>query len=587
MRKPLWLLLVWLCCHSVFAAETRPNLLLIVTDDQGYWDLSATGNPTITTPNLDSIARDGVQFTRFYVQPVCSPTRAGLMTGRYYLRTGLYNTRFGGDSMGLGETTLAEALKQSGYRTGLFGKWHLGQYHGYQPQQRGFDEFLGHYHGHIERYEYADQLVHNGQPVETRGYVADLFTDAAMEFIDTTTRTKKSPFFCYLAFNTPHSPHILDTSHLNQAKGDALIEKYQKLGLPIHEARIYAQVERIDQNIGRLLAHLKEAGLAENTAIAYMSDNGGVSKYWQGGMRGNKASVYEGGVRSPLFVRWPGHFPAGTKVTAQASHVDIFPTFCELAGATIPSDRTLDGLSLLPLLKAGHGEQLHPYIYSTWNRFFPDADERWSISDPQFKLLGQFGSKDKADTAKWQLYDLMNDPGEQKNVAAKHPDKVKALRAEFVRWFNEVTKDVKYAPVPIPIGHQAGEEVEIQGSWATLKGEKTEYIFEAYDWDSIEGWSQPGDAAEWQLQIARGGRYEVSIAYACLAADVGGKLKLGVGRQALEFSPEATPSGNVFQRTTVGTINLRSGPAILRAEVLDAPGKELMKLNRVWLKRLP
>ncbi len=587
MRKSLWFLLLWLCCQPVLAADSRPNILLIVTDDQGYWDLGATGNPHITTPNLDSLARDGVQFTRFYVQPVCAPTRAGLMTGRYYLRTGLYNTRFGGDSLGLGETTVAELLKKEGYRTGLFGKWHLGQYHGYQPQQRGFDEFLGHYHGHIERYEFADQLVHNGKPVETRGYVTDLFTETAMEFIDTTKRTHQAPFFCYLAFNAPHSPHILDTSHLNQPKGDALIEKYLKLGLPIHEARIYAQVERIDQNIGKLLAHLQTKGLAENTVIAFMSDNGGVSKHWQGGMRGNKAGVYEGGVRSPLFVRWPGQFPKGGKVTAQTSHVDLLPTFCELAGATVPKDRTIDGRSLVPLLKAGRGEAHQPYVYHTWNRFFPDADERWAISDPQFKLVAQFGSKAAVDPAKWQLFDLVNDPGEQKNLAAKHPDKVKALRAEFLRWFGEVTKDVKYAPVPIPIGHMMGEEVELQGSWAMLKGEQTNYVFEGYDWDTIEGWAKPGDSAEWQLEVARGGRYELSLAYACRAVDEGGKLKLSLGRQSVEFSPHATPSGNVFHRHTLGTVNLRPGPAILRAEVLDAPGTELMKLNRLWLKRLP
>jgi arylsulfatase A len=485
------------------AGETaKPNILLIVTDDQGWWDLGANGNPHIDTPNLDRLARDGVRFERFYVEPVCSPTRAGLMTGRYYLRTGLYNTRFGGDSMAHSEVTVAGLLQRGGYRTGLFGKWHLGHYHGYQPQQRGFDEFLGHYHGHIERYEYADQLVHNGVPVETRGYVADLFTDAAMEFIAATTQQQK-PFFCCLAFNTPHSPHQLDTSHDHQPEGDTMIVKYLQRGLPLREARIYAQVERIDQNVGRLLKHLDALGLAGNTVVAFMSDNGGVSKFWTGGMRGHKATVFEGGVRSPLLVRWPGHFPAGGRVEAQASHVDLLPTFCELASVPLPADRKIDGLSLLPLLHAGKGTEHHEFVYHTWNRFFPDPDHRWAISDTRYKLAANFGDQAKVSPAGWMLFDLVADPGERKNLAAQHPDKVKALRAEFERWFKEVTAGITYRPVPIPIGQPGENPVEVQASWATTLGENTRYAFNAYDWDTLEGWSKQGDAAEWKIEVTR------------------------------------------------------------------------------------
>ena len=298
----------------------RPNLLLIVTDDQGVWDLGSSGNPDIDTPHLDALAKSGVSFARYYAAPVCSPTRAGLMTGRYAFRTGIYNTRFGGDSLARSEVTVAELLKQAGYRTGLFGKWHLGRYHGYQPQQRGFDEFLGHYQGHIERYEYTDQFVHNGRPVESRGYVTELVTDAAIDFIDESKhRAPAAPFFCYLAYSAPHSPFQMDTSHAHQPKGDAMIEKYLKKGLPLMQARIYAMVERVDRNIGRLLAHLETSGLANDTVVFFMSDNGGVSKHWTGELRGFKAQVYEGGVRSPLFVRWPGEFPAGGMIKGQAS----------------------------------------------------------------------------------------------------------------------------------------------------------------------------------------------------------------------------------------------------------------------------
>lgn len=583
-----WAVGLALLCGHAAAAATQPNLVVIVTDDQGYWDLGSTGNPFIETPHMDALAQSGVRFSRYYAAPVCSPTRAGMMTGRYAFRTGIYNTRFGGDSLALSEVTVAELLKKAGYRTGLFGKWHLGRYHGYQPQQRGFDEFLGHYQGHIERYEYADQFVHNGRPVESRGYVTELVTDAAIDFIDESKRrAPASPFFCYLAYSAPHSPFQMDTSHAHQPEGDAAIEKYLKKGLPLMQARIYAMVERVDQNVGRLLAHLESGGLAKDTVVFFMSDNGGVSKHWTGELRGFKAQVYEGGVRSPLFVRWPGKFPAGGIVKGQASHVDLLPTLCELAGAKVPGDRVIDGLSLVPLLRAGAGDRHHDYVYHSWNRMLPSPDANWGISDQRFKLVGAgAGTRGKGAESGWGLFDLENDPGEKKNLAADHPDKVKLLRAEFLRWYGEVTRGVNFEPVPIPVGHADENPVELQASWAKTKGEGTKYVFEAYDWDTIEGWSKPGEAAEWKIAVAQGGRYEVALDYGCAGASVGGRLKIGVGATSVEFTPARTGTPNVFKRAVAGVLTLSPGPATLRAEVATAPAGEVLRLNRLWLRRL-
>ncbi len=573
--------------HAV-AGKTPPNLLVIMTDDQGYWELGSTGNPHIETPHLDALAQSGVRFARYYAAPVCSPTRAGMMTGRYAFRTGIYNTRFGGDSLSLQEVTVAELLKKAGYRTGLFGKWHLGRYHGYQPQQRGFDEFLGHYQGHIERYEYADQLVHNGRPVRTRGYVTELFTDAAIDFIDETRRhTPESPFFCYLAYNAPHSPFQMDTSHAHQPEGDAMIEKYLKKGLPLPQARIYAMVERVDHNIGRLLAHLESTGLARDTVVFFMSDNGGVSKHWTGELRGFKAQVYEGGVRSPLFVRWPGQFPVGGVVKGQASHVDLLPTLCELAGAPVPDDRVIDGRSLVPLLRAGTGDRHHAYVYHSWNRMLPTPDANWGISDQRFKLVGAGGgTRAKGAEANWGLFDLENDPGEKKNLAPTQPERVKALRTEFLRWYGDVTRGIDYEPVPIPVGHADENPVELQPSWAKTKGDGVKYVFEAYDWDTIEGWSKPGEAAEWKIAVARGGRYEVSLDYGCAGANAGGRLTIGVGHAHVEFTPVPTGTSNVFTHAVAGVLTLSPGPATLRAEVAAASAGEAIRLNRLWLRRL-
>ncbi|MCP5539995.1 MAG: sulfatase-like hydrolase/transferase [Akkermansiaceae bacterium] len=558
-----------------------------MTDDQGYWDTGATGNPHIDTPHMDRIAAEGTQFRRYYAAPVCSPTRAGVMSGRYYLRTGLYNTRFGGDTMGLGETTVAQLLKMAGYRTGLFGKWHLGKYPGYQPRDRGFDEFFGSYHGHIERYEFPDQVYHNGKPVEARGYVSELFADAAMDFMEATERAGDAPFFCALMFNAPHSPWLLDTSHAHQPEGDELLGKYLGRGLPMREARIYALIERVDRNIGRVLAKLDELGVAGDTLVVFTSDNGGVSKYWKGDMNGNKASVYEGGVRAPCFVRWPGTVPAGGVVDAQVSHVDWLPTFCGLAGVRLPDDLVLDGKSLVPLLKAGRGDTHHEFVYHTWDRYSPNPDRRWSISGQQWKLLGQFGETGAPSPSGWKLFDLENDPGETKNLAPKHPETVEELRGEFERWFAEVTDGVVYEPIAIPVGDPREESVELEPSWAKWSGKNTRYTFDGYDWDTLDGWREPGEKAEWKIDVVQPGRYAVTLSYGCRPVDAGGGLRLSAGNGgAVEHTIRATATAEQFETFEAGEIELPKGKTTLTAEVLSAPGAELARLNAVRLRRI-
>ena len=564
--------------------KTKPNILLIMTDDMGVWDLGSSGNRDIDTPALDKLAQESVSFARYYAAPVCSPTRAGLMTGRYALRTGLYNTRFGGDSLGRNEITLAQVLKAQGYRTGLFGKWHLGRYPGYQPHQRGFDEFLGHYEGHIERYEFADQLVHNGHPVESRGYVTDLFTDAALEFIGTSSQ-QGAPFFCFLSFNAPHSPFLLETSHAHLAEGDALISKYLKRGLALREARIYAMVERVDSNVARLLAQLAARGLDRDTVVLFMSDNGGVSRHWNAGLRGRKASTYEGGVLSPLFVRWPGRFPAGAVVRAQTSHVDIFPTLCELAGASLPTDRVIDGRSFLPLLKAGAGESHQPFVYHVWDRLKPDPNANWAISDQRYKLVGPARQR-SGEAPPWQLFDLANDPGEKKDISAAHPEIVAALRREFERWFADVTHGLEYAPVPIPVGHAAEDTVELQPSWATLDS-GVQYDFEGYDWDTLHGWPPTEAGAEWKLEVLQAGKYEVLLAYGCAPSATGSRIFVRASDQEIAFTPSPTTTANVFIRTSLGEITLKEGRQSLRLAVRDAPRGDGLRVNRLWLRRLP
>ncbi|QDV41950.1 Arylsulfatase [Stieleria neptunia] len=559
----------------------RPNIVFVMTDDQGYWDTGATGNPHIDTPNMNAIADQGIQLDRYYAAPVCAPTRAGLMTGRYYLRTGLYNTRFGGDSIGLGEITVAQLLQQAGYRTGLFGKWHLGKYPGYQPQERGFDEFFGHYHGHIERYQFPNQVYHNGRPVEARGYVSDVFTDASIDFIQHAVESHDGPFFCALMFNAPHSPFLLDTSHYAQPEGDKTLKKYLDRGLPIREARIYGLIDRVDQNIGRLLDVIERFGAAENTLVVFTSDNGGVSKFWKGGMNGNKAGVYEGGVRAPCFVRWPNRIKPGQKVQAQTSHVDWLPTFCELAGVDVPQVRTIDGKSLVPLLTSGNDKTHHRYVYHTWDRYQPNDEKRWSISDDRWKLLCQVGNTATASKSNWKLFDLHADPGEKKNVAPQHPAHVDRLRTEFVRWFNDVTEGQAYTPVPVPVGDVP---VDIEPSWATWTGKHIEYVFDGYDWDTIQGWKAPGEQASWKLDVDRAGSYRVRLIYGCRPLDAGGTLILRSGDDVTRHVVVASATADQFESHAAGVLHLEQGRVELVAEVAECPGNELMRLNRITLE---
>lgn len=567
-------------------SPARPNIVLIVTDDQGWWDTGVHGNRQIRTPNMDKLAAEGVNFTRFYACPVCAPTRAGLMTGRYYLRTGVYNTRFGGDTMSDRETTMAEVLRGAGYRTGIFGKWHLGRYARQHPMNRGFDETLIFTQGHTERYFYPDQLEHNRKPAAARGYITDVLTDAAIQFVK---QRGARPFFLYLPFNAPHSPNYVPNRYT---------ERYMKMGVPINDAEIYGMVERIDENIGRLLSVLDREGLRENTIVLFMSDNGGVSKHFRAHLRGAKGSVYEGGLRVPFFARWPGKFPAGAKVDAMVKQFDILPTLCDLTGIPLPNKLPLDGKSFRSLLETGKGDSPHEWLAHIWDRFRPNKERGWAITETRFKLVGE------------QLFDLDNDPGEKTDVSRQFPEVKRRLRARFDAWFDGVTKGCAFEPAPIEVGRDDENPVEIEPSWAHLNGthstwaspgdEETaapaplpghhppstvNYTFAGYEWDSIDSWRTPGERVHWNIDVVRPGRYEVTVSYGCDPGDAGGRYRLAVGSASLEATVEPTAGRALFEKRAIGALTLPAGPAKLEVSALAIKGKELMALNRIWLRR--
>ncbi|MBI3856220.1 MAG: arylsulfatase, partial [Planctomycetes bacterium] len=328
MRRlaPLLLLLL-----AAYGKDRKPNVLLIITDDQGYGDLGCHGNPQIRTPHLDALAKESFRFESFHVCPVCSPTRSSLLTGRYNYRTGVVDTFIGRSMMHPDEVTIAESLAPAGYRTGIFGKWHLGDNYPLRPQDQGFQDCVTIRGGGLGQPSdppggdhYTDPTLYkNGKAFKSKGYCTDVFTDATIEFI---TANKDKPFFAYVPFNAPHGPLEVPASHL---------KPYQDAGLKDETARVYAMVSNIDDNVGRLLKTLETLKLDKDTIVIFMTDNGPQQERFNGGMRGLKGSVFEGGIRVPFFLRWPGLGGEPRDVKTLTGHIDVMPTLLEACGAAL------------------------------------------------------------------------------------------------------------------------------------------------------------------------------------------------------------------------------------------------------------
>ncbi len=567
---------------AVLRASPAPNVILVITDDQGWWDVGIHGNPHIETPAMDRIAREGVRFTRFYCSPVCTPTRASLLTGRHYQRTGAIDTYKGRDTLAAGEITLAEVFRARGYRTACIGKWHLGRYMKYHPNERGFEHFFGFWqYGFINRYDDSDELWHDKRRVITTGYVTDVLTDQALAWIE---QNRSKPFFLYLSYNAPHSPYLVP---------DSYIARYLKKGLPLQEARIYGMITCIDDNLRRLLEALERWQLAQTTLLIFMSDNGGVSRFYSCGLRSGKGSVYEGGIRVPFFARWPGQVPAGAVVDTPVQHVDVFPTLCELIGAPLPGDRKLDGRSFLLHLRRAEGPGLHEHLFHQWNRVRPllgppedpseaPLDERkafrpnWAVHDARgFKLH-----------ATGELFDLNRDPGEQHDVAKTYPEVASRLRARFEEFFRDVTAGQQYRRVPIEVGREDENPVELDIAWSEQVGKKLRHFNRRYHRDTIEDWSEPGDFLRWRIEAVNSGRYEVVLEYGCAPAEAGSRYAITAGRARLESVVKPTAGDMVFEPFSAGVLSLEKGETLLEIRPLELRSRRLMTLHRVWLRRL-
>ena len=394
-------------------AADRPNIIVILTDDQGWGDLSIHGNTSLDTPNIDQMARAGARLDRFYVSPVCSPTRAEFLTGRHHVRCGVYSTSTGGERINLDETMIAEVFQRAGYSTAVFGKWHSGMQHPYHPNSRGFDEFYGFCSGHWGNY-FSPMIDHNGQIVTGNGFIIDDFTERAMDYIE---KHQEEPFFVYLPYNTPHSPMQVPDRWWSKFKDMELTQghRMKRSEDRAHTRAALAMCENIDWNVGRLLAKLDELELAENTIVLYFCDNGPNGYRWNGGMRSRKGSTDEGGVRSPMFIRWPAKIKAGTKVPQICSAMDLLPTLAEMAEIEVTSAKPLDGVSFAPLLYGDCKNWKDRTLVQHWKG-------KVSVRTQQYRLDDQ-----------GRLYEMTTDPGQTTDINKNEPETLARLDAQGLR----------------------------------------------------------------------------------------------------------------------------------------------------------
>lgn len=574
------------CCvllgATLLQGADRPNVVVILTDDQGWGDLSLSGNTNLETPMIDRLAADGASFDRFFVCPVCSPTRAEFLTGRYHPRAGVYSTSAGGERMDLDEMTIADTFQSAGYATGAFGKWHNGMQYPYHPNGRGFDEYYGFCSGHWGNY-FSPPLEHNGRIVRGEGFVIDDFTNKAMAFIE---KNKDQSFFAYLPFNTPHSPMQVPERFWTKFKDKELAmhnrdPKRENIG---HIRAAMAMCENIDWNVGRILKKLDDLKLADDTIVIYFCDNGPNGVRWNGGMKGRKGSTDEGGVRSPMLIRWPGKIAGGTKVTKISAAIDLLPTLADMAGIPVASEKPLDGRNLKALLTGGQVDWFDRQIFSHWRN-------RVSVRTQRYRLDNR-----------GLLYDMQADPGQYKDISKQKPEIAAKLRAAVKAFKDDVVAGYDDDQRAFLIGHPNYPYTQIPARDGTAHG-NIQRSNKFPNCSFFRNWISVDDAITWEAEVGAAGTYEVELHYACPKKDVGSTIELSFGESKLQakiVEPHDVPLRGGehdrvergesyvkdFKSMKLGRIRLKKGPGTLMLKSLEKPGGQVMEFRLLFLTRV-
>lgn len=506
------LLTLFLVGTAVCSAE-RPNIVLVMTDDQGYGDFGATGNKLIKTPHIDEMAKRSASWEEFYVSPVCSPTRASLLTGRYNHRTKCIDTWFGRSMMAADEVTLAEVLKENGYSTGVFGKWHLGDNYPMRPSDQGFEYSIVHKGGGLgqpadprdNKARYTDALLfENDREVQTKGYCTDLFFDKSFEFMKKSKKEGK-PFLAYIALNAPHSPfHDVPKELYEEYKkvdfGSIITEDKKKADKRENDviARVSAMITNIDDNMGKLFTQLDKMGVRDNTIVIFLTDNGPNTRRYVDKFRGKKSEVYEGGVRTPMWLEWPAQIKGGTLVKQTvAAHIDLMPTLLEACGVK-EMPKAMDGRSVLAKLKNPEVEMpVRPLVIQYHRGDEISKYHSCLVRKGQWKLVHPSGTqKEKfSGTPKWELYNLATDPGETKDMMKAKPGIAEDLIAEYEKWFADVSDDRADQPGPPYIVIDKEKENPSVLTWQ----------------DMIEGAWNTKKVGYYKVDFAHGGRFDVRV----------------------------------------------------------------------------
>ncbi|WP_430452270.1 sulfatase-like hydrolase/transferase [Rhodopirellula europaea] len=560
-------------------AETveHPNVLLILTDDQGWGDLASHGNSKISTPTLDALANQSARLDRFYVSPVCAPTRAALLTGRYPERTGVAGVTGRREVMRDEETTLSEMFQAAGYATGCFGKWHNGAQMPLHPNGQGFDEFFGFCGGHFNLYDDA-LLERNGTPVQTEGYITDVLTDAAIEFVNV---HHDHPFFCYVPLNAPHGPFQVPQELFYQYNDGTIDEK---------TAAVYAMVQNIDTNVSRLLKCLSDHSLNEETIVVFLTDNGPNGKRFNGGMRGAKGSVHEGGCRVPCFIRWPGKIKPQT-ISQIAAHVDLLPTLAQWCDIPVTTEKPLDGRSLAKLIRDGSDAELDDRSILTYR---PNQLQLQKFGKAAVRTNTHRLTIEKSKAA---LFDMTTDPGQTTDVASRHPELTKQLRSQIEEYVQEITPSIT-AVRPVPI--EPMRSVFVPAVDAKLEGGVgfADEISWAHSW--IDRWTSPQDRIHWPILVKEAGRYEIVVHYVCDSDSAAVVLTTGnqkvttnLPRFAMksvvrpDWDSKATPRRMLtFQQHSIGVVDLAAGSSTLTLHRNDQDGV-MIELNGLTITRQP
>ena len=563
--------------------DKKPNIVLIMADDQGWGDLGSSGNTNLNTPNIDAIAKYGVSFENFYVQPVCSPTRAELLTGRHFPRTGVYSTSAGGERMDYDETTLAEILQKAGYRTAAYGKWHNGMQPPYHPNSQGFDDFYGFASGHWGNY-FSPMLEHNGKIVQGEGFLVDDLTDRGLAFIEA---HQESPFFLYLPFNTPHSPMQVPDNYWNKFK-DKELNKFSDdrdaEDVDFTRAAL-AMVENIDHNVGRIMAKLRKLYLEDDTIVIYLSDNGPNGSRWNGGMRGTKGHTDEGGVRSPFYMQWKDSLPEGHRISEIASALDILPTLAHLIDVPPVTAKPINGKDLTPLLFEQEKEWSDRLIFNHWNG-------KTSVRTQKYRLDHEN-----------RLYNIPSDREQQNDIADQMPQIKDSLINAREDWLKEVApQNAETDSRPFTLGHPSYLYTQMPARDAIAHGgieRSNKYPNDSF----FRNWKSVSDSITWDVEVLADGQFEVDLYYTATAKDLGSIVELSLGNSKIAKSinevhesplmgmendrvPRKESYVKDFKPMNLGTMVLKKGKGTLTLKALEIPGQEVGEIRLLQFRRV-